>query len=122
MFNSCHRYVIVKLAERLQTMFAMAGDEICKQGMVGHQMYFIEQGVVTIHVSRRARQSSFSGETAAAVPPPSEDTKEIGTLTARASPAPPSDGPRHTRRALGVLDLFSLAGGRLFRGDGAAAS
>ena len=83
MFAACHRYVIIKLAERLQTMFAMAGDEVCKQGMVGHSMYFIETGVVTIHVLQKPKSKATAAcRTSSGEAGSNEPVEiEVGTLT-----------------------------------------
>ena len=60
-FHKCNKYVIIKLAERLTTMYAMAGDAVCVQGMVGHSMYFIERGVVTIHIRKKKEAANGGG-------------------------------------------------------------
>ena len=38
------------LSERLRPAVTMQGDVICTQGMVGHEMWFIETGIVTVHI------------------------------------------------------------------------
>tara|TARA_B110001452_G_scaffold228445_1_gene203867 strand:- start:666 stop:2861 length:2196 start_codon:yes stop_codon:yes gene_type:complete len=48
-FASVQHQVIVMLSERLRPAVTMQGDIICTQGMVGHEMYFIETGIVTVH-------------------------------------------------------------------------
>lgn len=48
-FAQVQHQVIVMLSERLRPAVTMQGDIICTQGMVGHEMYFIETGIVTVH-------------------------------------------------------------------------
>ena len=85
-FHKCNKYVIIKLAERLSTMYAMAGDAVCVQGMVGHSMYFIERGVVTIHI-RKKKETPSSDDDKAGAPAEAKTGKEepeeiqVGTLT-----------------------------------------
>ena len=72
--------MIYLLSEKLRHAVTMQGDVICHQGMVGHEMWFIETGIVTVHVLAERKGCSAAPQDGAAA---KDNEQQIGGLSAR---------------------------------------